>query len=206
MSFAYALFLLIRFHFLYIELANSDHGINCFHFEWKYVYAFDLHMNGRNPWLIFWVFSLVLCTSVQLQILARCSVQPWLPIGVGTLAYTLHVNVTLIYKMEQPESFLLFNFNINCMSICGRSTPRRLQLDNISIACIAMQSNQLDLGQIYRLKPLASLKWHLQWCMQGNKFLTSIYSFLLTPLNQIEPFHENRNLSKWIHAWITAVR
>lgn len=84
--------------------------------------------------LIFRVFSLV----ISLFHAIVHSEQPQLPIDVGTLAYVLHVNVTLIYKMQQPESFLLFNFNIKCMNICGRTTPRRLQLDNISIACIAI--------------------------------------------------------------------
>lgn len=84
-----------------------------------------------------------------------------------------------------------------------------LQLGNISIACIGQCIRiQLDLGQIDRSKPLADgmtfvvlwrwIAWHKEQVSIVLHTLpvhtSSVLFFLLTPLNQIRPIHENRKL------------
>lgn len=118
----------------------------------------------------------------------------------------LNMNVTLIYK-KPTRIVLTFQFQYACHGECARfaqTLQHQLeckQLGNISIAWIAVQvENRLDLGQIYRSKTVSRLKWHLQFlllCMHAkkNKFPSMLLFFLLTPLNQIKPLHENRKLS-----------
>lgn len=108
----------------------------------------------------------------------------WAQAQAQSLAYVCSTWTWHWYIRNQPESFLLFNFNMHAMVNYAQALQRECkQLGNISIACIAVQvENRLDLGQIYRSKTVSRLKWHLQFlllCMHAKRtsFHRCFYSF-----------------------------